>query len=351
MSRDQHIEQVVELNEEDEAILRRYLLGELSAPERQQVEERMLVDEGYFQHLLLVEDDLADEYVRESLSPDQADRVRRRLLSIPERRGDLLLARTLQKHISEHQGDSSKKREPASQSGSAPPIGLRNRIFGFAGLHPGLTWALAAALILLIGLGVWQGFEVRRLQRQLEEVRAQKQAQQEREEDAQRRLAEQAARNEQLLQQADRRSAEAQAQLAKELDRAQRENTQTRTAKPQISQPAQVLPPFVLIPGLTRDETGANRIILPATRTTVTLKLALEEARYSSYRVTLQNDLDQTIKTWDRLKATRTGSGIFVVVNLPSTSIPAGEYRLRLSGINGNQPDDIASYYLRVGKR
>jgi CHAT domain-containing protein len=55
---------------EDEGTIRRYLLGQMSEDERQQLEERIMTDTDFFNQVLLAEDNLTEQYVREEMSEE-----------------------------------------------------------------------------------------------------------------------------------------------------------------------------------------------------------------------------------------------------------------------------------------
>ena len=79
----------------NDAPLRRYLLGEMALDEEPRVEERLLMDSDYIEQLEVVEEDLIDEYVRGNLPPPQQQNFEERFLNHPERRKKILLARAL----------------------------------------------------------------------------------------------------------------------------------------------------------------------------------------------------------------------------------------------------------------
>lgn len=59
---------------EDEGLLRRYLLGGLPEAQREPLEEKLFAEEGFLEHLALVEDELIDSYVRDELPAEERER-------------------------------------------------------------------------------------------------------------------------------------------------------------------------------------------------------------------------------------------------------------------------------------
>lgn len=92
--------------------LRRYLLGQLADSARDDVEQDILVNEELFAELLIVEDELTDEYVDGRLS--QADRTNfeSHFLATPERQQNLRFARALNRYVANHSGRRESTRRP-----------------------------------------------------------------------------------------------------------------------------------------------------------------------------------------------------------------------------------------------
>ena len=84
---------------EQESLMIRYLLGELSKEEQAQVEERFLSDGQFFEQLLAVEDALIDEYVRGTLSEYERRKVHELVTSSRYQRRQVEFARGLRSDI------------------------------------------------------------------------------------------------------------------------------------------------------------------------------------------------------------------------------------------------------------
>src|SRR6266404_8650301 len=83
-----------------EELIKSYLLGELPAQDRKDVEIRLLNDPEYFDEVVLVEDELADDFVFGILPEDQAQRIRSRFLTVPERYEKVKLLKAIEHYIS-----------------------------------------------------------------------------------------------------------------------------------------------------------------------------------------------------------------------------------------------------------
>jgi len=92
-------------------LLKKYLLGELASEQQIEVEMRLLTDAEYFEELLLVEGELADDFIFGVLSDDEDERVRNHFLAVPERRENLRITKTIEQYFSE-----SATADPTSHS-------------------------------------------------------------------------------------------------------------------------------------------------------------------------------------------------------------------------------------------
>jgi hypothetical protein len=161
----------------EQIILRQYLLGELSEESRRQVEERLLTDTDSLEELEMMEEELIDQYLSSSLPAPEHEEFEAHFLATPERRRKLSFARAFNKYVatatdtevtdalsSEVEVSDTKvsdalvsdnkvsKVEDSSHTPTAPrslfPFFTHTR-------NPLLSSALAAGLILLLGIGVW----------------------------------------------------------------------------------------------------------------------------------------------------------------------------------------------------
>lgn len=83
---------------EDKMLIRRFLLGELSEEERQRVEELCMVDVGYRESVLTVEDELIEDHLEGSLSEHEGRRFAERFLSSPAYRRKVQVLRALKRY-------------------------------------------------------------------------------------------------------------------------------------------------------------------------------------------------------------------------------------------------------------
>jgi len=83
---------------QDESNLRKYLLGNVSEEVRLELEERLMSDGDFFEELLLVKDDLTEDYIDHSLSEDERNKFETNFLSTPDRHEEVRFARAVKNY-------------------------------------------------------------------------------------------------------------------------------------------------------------------------------------------------------------------------------------------------------------
>jgi hypothetical protein len=87
--------------EEQDTQLRHYLLGELSENEQQKIEERLIVDSDYVEQMLIVEEDLIDDYLKGGLPPPQQKVYEKLFPATREGRQKIQVARVLKNQLAQ----------------------------------------------------------------------------------------------------------------------------------------------------------------------------------------------------------------------------------------------------------
>jgi len=109
---------------------------------------------------------------------------------------------------------------------------------------------------------------------------------------------------------------------------------------------------FVLAAGLTRG--GAQEsspFVIPASASQVRLE-ARVKADYSSYEAVLQTAESKSIWRMGDLKAQASSEGKRILLDVPSSLLPPGDYILSLRGLPAaGSPQIVADYSFRVSNR
>jgi len=116
----------------DTEVLRSYLLGTLEAESRAELEEGILCDPAAYDELLLLEEELIDQYLAGGLSEAERQQFETHFLVTAERQNKLRFGQLLERYM------SSQKVRALSESVSVPqfnqtlPSGRSSSLLGFA---------------------------------------------------------------------------------------------------------------------------------------------------------------------------------------------------------------------------
>src|SRR5437660_11627061 len=80
--------------------IKKYLLGQLAGADLEQIEQRVLTDDEFYEEVQIMEDELVDEYVNAELSPDERRLFEKNFLADPESRNKLRLGHAFDRHLS-----------------------------------------------------------------------------------------------------------------------------------------------------------------------------------------------------------------------------------------------------------
>lgn len=117
--------------------LRAFLLGTLDGDHKTQFEERILTEPSLYEELLLVEEELIDQYVAGDLSTLEQQQFENHFLITAERQKNLRFGKLLQKYAESHLNLSKEPSTPI-QSFSLPP-------------KPGRRWAWVGIFAAILG--------------------------------------------------------------------------------------------------------------------------------------------------------------------------------------------------------
>jgi cell division protein FtsL len=306
---------------ENEEILVRYLLGDLTEEEQESIEERYFGDRDFFEQLLVIEDELIDSYIGKRLSGAQRDQFEKYFLRSHDRQERVEFAKSWSTFVSKT-GQTTENQNAVSGRKALTRL-------------PGLL-GLAAAIIVLVGIS-WLLIRMARLNTELDQFRSERAAQEKRAEDLQQKVSEQSARNEELEK-----------QLADELTlRNEKGSTQVPTQKL-----LSTIATFILTSGLSRGTDETNKLVIAPNIKLVQMEASFMKADYGSYQATITTIEGGQVWSRGGLKARPRGIGKIVTFTLPARSLNNNDYILTLSGINDKgEKEDISDYPFSVEKK
>ncbi|MEO6726049.1 MAG: tetratricopeptide repeat protein [Blastocatellia bacterium] len=125
--------------------LRQYLLGELSSDEDMKIEEQLLVDGNAIEQMMMVENELIDDYLTGTLPPSQREKYQTLFLATREGQQKVKAARVLKSQL-------AKFREPE------PTFLNRLQAVMARVFSPPVLQAIAALLVVGLGVFGWRMF-------------------------------------------------------------------------------------------------------------------------------------------------------------------------------------------------
>lgn len=318
----------MEFHNEHHKSIRRYLLGDLSQRELEQVEQLVMSDNDVYEELLFAEDDLIDGYLSGALSEEDRTKFKKRFLTLPELRQSVSFASALRKHAL-----ATAPPVVAAEPESPGPASERLRRFF---MQPTFAVSFVAVVLAALTLNAWLFRQNSLLKRKVAQLQAQTTPGTV---PLQEELALARQRNEQL-------SAEllTQQQLlaeeSRKLQLAQEQKTPDRSGSGVLA---------VSLPsGFMRDSGGEWKkfSLQPDTRE-VSLRLDVAGGDYRSYEAVLQTIEGES--KWSR-QDLKLQTGNLVTFKVPSRILIPGDYRVVLNGINSSGSTESGSYYFRVLK-
>ena len=130
----------------DAEVLRSYLLGTLEAEPRAELEERILCDPAVYEELLLLEEELIDQYIAGGLSKAERQQFETHFLITAERQRKLRFGQLLKQHLSSQTTPASSESVPVRQLNQTLPS---RKFFSV------LAFAVVIVAVLGIGLLCW----------------------------------------------------------------------------------------------------------------------------------------------------------------------------------------------------
>lgn len=127
--------------------LRNYLLGLLEESGLEQTEERLMTDDGYFQALLIEEDELIREYIDDNLDETEKTQFEKHFLISDERRKKLNFARALRRKADERLTEK-KSQEQIKEPEKAKAAGFFSKLFA-------APFPVAAGFLVIFGLSAF----------------------------------------------------------------------------------------------------------------------------------------------------------------------------------------------------
>jgi hypothetical protein len=273
-------------SDKEQGTIRLYLLGQASPEDSSWLEEELLTDGELFQELLVAEDELIDQYISDQLTPTDRVSFKTYFLLAPERRQKLQFGKALRKYVN-LVGTSVQLEADAAENVSDEKPDVAKPPPKKRGVFSFLPFSNPIVSYSLAAAILLIAIGVSWVV--------------------------------------------------------------FNNWNKQKQQPGNVYV-ATLTPGLTRDNSAAlKRVIIQGPTDGVQLQLILPNGEYQKYRVELQTSESGNIYTQENLAGEVRDGNRQVVITVPATLLPVGDYQLSLSGVNSaGQFESVGKYFFRV---
>ena len=302
----------------------RYVLGTLSDEEKTRLEEGYFIDDAEFEEFEIAEEELIDRYVRGELSKQEADQLEQTFARSPSLIQRVQIARVLANRLASETGNpvpaETPQPRPARTSWWQP-------LFGFATGSRAPAMALGFSVLLLLLGGATLLSAYLSLREQSRQIAAQQTALEQRQRELDQKAADLKAQSDELAQQVPLPSG--------------------TPAPPQVVPTPQATAPVVFLTlsaGVTRSAGNSKVLRLRPETSEVQLTLPLRDNSYPSYRATVINADRGEVFSKDGLRPQATG----LTLRVPAKQLSPGYYYVSVFG--GPANESVDDYPFRVTK-
>jgi anti-sigma factor RsiW len=321
--------------EEQKRQIERYLLGQMSAPEREEFEARYLADDELFAAVAAAEDAMIHSYLDGTQSEPERALFVSRLLNKPGTQKRMEFAQSLREYLGSEYFTSGRRGIEGSSSSAQHLTGKMDSAPGGLGLWPAFRFSpqsmrilVAALSVLVIALAVGLAAAGIRLSHQIRSMSAEQ-------------------------QNLERKSQELQKQLKATTAELEREYTSqdTEAEKKKALPPGQGVPLIVLSHGLERGGAGEEKPwVIPNDAPQIDLRMKLPLDNYASYSVTLETAGGEPVWEQENLDARLVSNDQYIlVVTVPTKMLRNRTYVVSVTGkTTAGEEEIVAAYVFRT---
>lgn len=327
---------------QNETEIRRFLLGELSEDERSAFESRFIADEDLFEQMSVVEDELIESYVRETLSPADKTNFEKHFLATETRRRKVdFTGQMLGNFKNQNENFAAKKTESVERNPS-----VLNSLIEFFKM-PKFVFGAAFALLILI-FGGW--FLLKKsAQNEVAKVTMPMPAIETTPTFAPVQNQNSATANQIVSGNSDENTA---ANIRPNKNSAENTNrkksNENQNSSLTVANTSGVVPVLALFAGSVRGDGKLPELTLSNAMPRVFLMLNLETKYYKTYRAEIADADGNLIFKNDKIQS----GNMKLSLSVPAEKLLTGDYIVRLSGVNPRgETESVADYPFRIKRR
>lgn len=315
---------------------RRFLLGDLSGGEQLAFEENFIADADLFERVRVVEDELIESYVRETLAPAERAKFEKCFLATDARRRRVAFTRTMLDELAARQ----ERAVVVAEVEAAKPTVWDSIAALFK--TPSLAFGAAFALLVLI----FGGWLLLRNQKTVEVAR----------QTTPTPTIKKIETNANIISPPNENASVNSNEVAPEKNSdnkniaAPNVNRETPKRNPNPNPPTQniITPTLALFAGMTRADGKMPELNLPKGARTANLRLNLESQDYKIYRAAVVDVDGKVVWQNEKLKAKKSKINFHV----PAEKLLRGDYLVKVSADNPRGASEpVADYAFRVNRK
>lgn len=297
------MEEITDFGDEEESIIRDFLLGRLAGPEQERVEQRLLFDPAYSELVSAIESELVDDYTSGILGGDDRRRFEADYLVSDGRRRRVQFSRALARAASQMEVVSrSSTHLPEKRTPLFAPIWLQT---------------LAATLTVAALGSTWWMFDA------LSDSRSKLQ-------DAEAQVSALGVERERLLEQ----------------HRVEREQSAASAARAEQRPP--VVAALLTSGALRAPGSEVSKVLVDASTLIIELKLDISEDGFASHVAVIQDSFGNELIRIAELVSEKSATGVLITLQIPKSRLPPGDYSVELFGKTNGELEEMERYYFRV---
>lgn len=310
-----------------------YILGTMVEADQLALTERYFADDELFDQLLVVENDLLDQYVRGQLSPEERHGFERYLHCLPDSRHKIGVATALMKVISVEQPPAATLPEPTSWWRSILTLAQNQQLL--------LLYSLAAVFMVSATTVIWLVIYSKQLSRENEQLRA--------------KMTEIAAEQQALEQHTKtfkQQNATQQAQIGQLQKDLEQEQQRSQAQARQIARLQGLSSPLISLEltAASRDPSIPDKLYLtPGTKFVSLIAPLGDRKNYTGYRAVVQTTEGKLV--WEKRSTQSPPIGKTIALRLAASQLPPASYKLTLVLRTYDGLDIARDYYFTIAKQ
>jgi anti-sigma factor RsiW len=339
----------LEIVSEQDELITRYLLGEMSGEDESRFESRYFDDDSLFEQLTAIEDELIHAYARGELAPRERSLFEARYLASERGRERIAFARELSRALAPEVTAEKQSARSSSEESAQTQLkvswwrGLFNTSFAS---RSAAKLAFAVLLIALLVGGVWIVLRLRapssRVGEQARETRNGK-------------LTEPGTTPEQrppgsaaVVESPMPTASPIESVAAPSLGNSSSSERTAQSRKTQLS----AVVSLVLSAAMTRGSGEASTLLVPQDARRIRLRAELPSVEKATYQASIQTVEGREVWSRKGLRAAKSGDRSVLTLELPASRLNPGDYILVLSRITKRGVEETgSSFYFKVKHR